>query len=85
MSTTNNPENTTVGIDLISLPVVTVREIYTFLNEHLTYLIDLHKKYIVCYTKKEKIDKEVLESKITALTNRVVKLKAQLDKHSKDE
>ena len=80
MSTNNITENTTSGIDFISLPVVTAKEIYTFLSDHLTYLIDLHKHYVVCFSKKESADKLVLEEKIAKLTDRVAKLKRQIDK-----
>lgn len=39
----------------------------------------------VCLNKKEEFDKAVLESKISLLTERVYKLKRQLDKRKDNE
>ena len=65
----------------MTITYVQVKDIYTYLNDYLIYLIDLHKHYVVCFNKKDHFDKDVLEAKITKLTERVTKLKQQLDKY----
>ena len=81
----NTPEKKILVPDFVTLEYVTVKEVHSYLNDYLTYLIDLHKHYVVCFNKKEHYDKAVLDTKIIALTKRVNKLKRQLDKYTKDE
>lgn len=82
---TKQPENKEFATQFMIMSYVETKDIYTYLNDYLTYLIDLHKHYIVCFNKKENYDKDVLEAKITKLTERVYKLKLQLDKYTTNE
>lgn len=74
-----------ISNNLNDLPLIPAKEVYIALKSHLDYLIDIHRRYIVCFTYKEGLDKKTLESKIQSLTERVTKLKQQIDKHSKNE
>lgn len=81
----NTTEKNNLVPDFVTLEYVTVKEVYTYLNEYLAYLIDLHKHYVVCFSKKENYDKNVLEEKIAKLTERVAKLSLQLNKYNSNE
>ena len=77
--------NKTHKQDNMILPVLLVQDVFVSLNDHLNYLISDHDKMKVCLNKKEEFDKAVLESKISLLTERVYKLKRQLDKRKDNE
>lgn len=64
----------------LTLNPVTKQDAYSTYNNHLNYLIDNHKKYMVCFTPKEHRDKSLLEEKIRVITLKVYKLKKQLKK-----
>jgi hypothetical protein len=82
---TKQTENTEFATQFMTMNYVEVKDIYTYLDEYLTYLINLYKTYVICFNKKDDYDKLVLEAKITKLTERVNRLKLQLDKYPKDE
>lgn len=75
--------NKTHKQDNMVLPVLLVQYVFVSLSEHLAYLISEHDKMKVCLNKKEEFDKAVLESKISLLTDRVYRVKRQLDKRQK--
>lgn len=75
----------TTAIKTITLPIVEAKLYLQIIKDHLDYLIDLHKKYKVCFTKKEQADKLVLEEKIKQVTSRYDRLKDRIYKDTTNE
>lgn len=75
--------NKTHKQDNMVLPVLLVQDVFVSLNDHLEYLTLEYNRIKICMNKKEEFDKAVLESKISLLTDRVYRVKRQLDKRQK--
>lgn len=75
----------TTTIKTITLPIVEAKSYLQIIKDHLDYLIDLHKRYKVCFTKKEQADKLILEEKIKQVTVRYHKLKSHIYKDITNE